>query len=801
MSAAPETLEDISVTIEINGETVKARRGDMLIEAADEAGVSIPRFCYHKKLSIAASCRMCLVEVDKVPKPLPACATPVTEGMKVFTSSHKAIEAQQGVMEFLLVNHPLDCPICDQGGECELQELSVGYGGTHSGFAEEKRVVGDKNIGSLISTEMTRCIHCTRCVRFGDEIAGVRELGAVGRGENLSIGTYIQKSLQSEMSGNVIDLCPVGALTSKPFRYTARAWEMSDAPSIAPHDCAGSAINVKVRRDQVMRVDPRENERINEVWLSDRDRFSYEALNGDDRLTVPMVKEDGYWQESDWSTALEAAVKGIQAAADARIGALVSPSATIEEMYLLQKLMRGLGSSNIDHRLRQLDFSTQADDPALPWLGEAIASLDNSSAALLIGSYLRKEQPIINHRLRTAARNGASVMVVNSVDYEFNYPLKEKVIASPAEMEHALAAIAKAAIAQSGKSAPDDLTALIEPVQVEAVHENIVQTLSNGQQSSVLLGSLALLHPAYSTLRALANVIADHTAASLGYLTAGANSAGAVIAGAQPHRGVAAAKVTAGLNAIEMMAQPQEAYLLHGIEPELDCANAATTLAALKKGFVVSMTPFVSDAMKAYADVLLPVSAHTETSGTFVNVEGKWQSFAGAVAPKGEARPAWKVLRVLGNLLKQPGFEYISSEEVRDELAAAAASLKPSNKMNWRAPAKLSTPETTVTRITDVPAYAVDSMVRRGESLQSTDERSLATAYLCAATAADNDLQDANVVSITQGCTKVTVPLVIDEGVEKGCLLLATGLSETAGMDLENTTIDLAQAELDKVGS
>jgi len=803
MSAAPETLEDISVNIEINGETVKARRGDMLIEAADDAGISIPRFCYHKKLSIAANCRMCLVEVDKVPKPLPACATPVTEGMKVFTTSHKALEAQQGVMEFLLVNHPLDCPICDQGGECELQEISVGYGGMQaSQYGEEKRVVGDKDIGTLISTEMTRCIHCTRCVRFGDEIAGVRELGAVGRGESLSIGTYIQKSLKSEMSGNVIDLCPVGALTSKPFRYTARAWEMTEASSISPHDCAGSSTNVKVRRDQVMRIDPRENEAINEVWLSDRDRFSYEALNGDDRLTVPMIKKDGYWQETDWSTALEAAVKGIQAASAGKIGALVSPSATIEEMYLLQKLMRGLGSSNIDSRLRQLDFSAQDSDPSLPWLGEAIASLDNTSAALLIGSYLRKEQPIINHRLRTAARNGASVMVVNPVDYDFNYSIKEKVIASPAGMEHALAAIAKAAIAESGKAVAEGLKALIDSAKVEAVHKNIAATLSAGKQSTVLLGTLSTLHPAFSTLRMLANVIAEHTGASIGYLSAGANSAGAVIAGAQPHRGVAAeAQPNAGLNAADMIAQKQDAYVLQGVEPELDCANGASATDALKRSFVVSLSPFVSDAMKEYADVLLPISAHTETSGTYVNVEGNWQSFTGSVAPKGEARPAWKVLRVFGNLFKQPGFEYISSDEVRDELAAAAVSLKPSNEMVWRCPEKLSELESGITRIADVPGYAVDSIVRRAISLQSADDRLIATAYLSAETAADNGLQDAAAVSVTQSGVTVTVPLTIDERVAKGCLLLATGLGETAGMDLGNTTIDLAQAELDKVGS
>jgi len=802
MSAATETLEDIMVNIEINGEAVKARRGDMLIEAADSAGVSIPRFCYHKKLSIAASCRMCLVEVDKVPKPLPACATPVTEGMKVFTSSPKAIEAQQGVMEFLLVNHPLDCPICDQGGECELQEYSVGYGSAHSAFGEEKRVVGDKNIGPLISTEMTRCIHCTRCVRFGDEIAGVRELGATGRGENLSIGTYIEKSLRSEMSGNVIDLCPVGALTSKPFRYTARAWEMNEQPSIAPHDCAGSAINVKIRRDQVMRVDPRENERINEVWLSDRDRFSYEGLNSEDRLTVPMVKQDGYWQETDWSSALEAAVNGIQSASANKLGSLVSPSATVEEMYLLQKLLRGLGSSNIDHRLRQIDFSGQDGDPPMPWLGEAIESLDNTSAALLIGSYLRKEQPIINHRLRTAARNGASVMVVNSVDYEFNYPLKARLIESPAGMEHALAAIARAAIKQSGKESPKELASLLHKVKVEDQHKAIAETLSSGKQSTVLLGTLATLHPAYATLRSLASVIAEHTGASLGYLTAGANSAGAVIAGAQPHRTTGGkADANAGINAAEMMKQPLGGYILHGVEPELDCADGASAVAALNDSFVVSLTPYVTETMKQYADVLLPVSAFTETSGTFINVEGVWQSFNGSVAPKGEARPAWKVLRVLGNLFKQDGFDYISSEEVRDEVAATAASLKPSNEMAWQCPVGLSEPESGVTRIADVPLYNIDSIVRRATSLQNADQSSVATASISAETAAEQGLEGATAVSVTQGNQQVTIPLVIDARVAKGCLLLATGLSETAGIDLSNITIDLAQAELDKVGS
>ncbi|HHH35636.1 MAG TPA: NADH dehydrogenase (quinone) subunit G, partial [Gammaproteobacteria bacterium] len=448
MSATVDDIQQDLLNIEIDGRPLKARRGQMVIEVADAAGIDIPRFCYHKKLSIAANCRMCLVEVEKVPKPLPACATPVTEGMKVYTRSPRAIEAQRGTMEFLLINHPLDCPICDQGGECDLQEISIGYGRDHSEYGETKRVVPDKDIGPLIATEMTRCIHCTRCVRFGDEIAGVRELGATGRGENTRIGTYIEKAVSSELSGNVIDLCPVGALTSKPFRFTARAWEMEDRDSIAAHDCIGSNLRVKVRRGEVMRVDPRENEEVNECWLSDRDRFSYQGVNSSERLAQPMIRRDGQWETVDWSTALEFTARGLREVVareggDA-LGALVSPNATLEEMYLLQKLVRGLGSPHVDHRLRQQDYAADDHMPLFPSLGVALADLERLDAALLVGSHVRKEQPLAALRLRKAALAGGAVMFINPVAYEFNFPVHSNVAGSPAAMECHLAGVAKA---------------------------------------------------------------------------------------------------------------------------------------------------------------------------------------------------------------------------------------------------------------------------------------------------------------------------------------------------------------------
>ena len=724
------------VNIEIDGKRVQAKDGSMVIEAADDAGIPIPRFCYHKKLSIAANCRMCLVEVDKAAKPLPACATPVTEGMRVYTKSPRALDAQKGVMEFLLINHPLDCPICDQGGECDLQEMALGYGASNSRFMEKKRVVKDKDIGPLISTEMTRCIHCTRCVRFGQEVAGVKELGATGRGEHMEIGTYVEKAMASELSGNVIDLCPVGALTSKPFRYTARVWELAQRDTIAPHDCVGSHLSVDVRGNKVMRFLPRENEEINETWISDRDRFSYAGLNSDERLRAPMIKKDGKWHEVDWTTAFEFMVAGLKPILTrygaTQLGALISPIATVEEMYLAQKLVRALGGDNIDHRLRQQDFSDQDIAPLYPWLGQGIADLEKLDTALLIGSNVRKEQPIVGLRLRKAALHGASIMFVNAQRHDFNFPVKAQLTSGVAGMEHDLAALVKALLRITGASASlftgvsalQGLEALLANVTVTDAHADVAKRLHQSTRPTVLLGNQALAHPALSTLRALAGVIAQLSNAVLGYLPESGNSVGGWLAGALPHRGPAG-KMSAsqGLDASAMLDAGLKSYLLMGIEPEFDCANPETAMEALADAdFVALLTVYKTDAMQQYADVLLPIAPFTETSGTLINAEGKWQSFAGVVAPLGEARPAWKVLRVIGNLFDLPGFEYMSSEDVRGEVRALVEatpeSAKADNTTPWRCPEALNTDATL--RITAAPIYVVDAIVRRCDALQQT---------------------------------------------------------------------------------
>ena len=788
MSTSVDTVrKDISrnedtVKIEIDGRTIHARRGEMLIEAADEAGINIPRFCYHKKLSIAANCRMCLVEVEKVPKPLPACATPVTEGMKVFTRSPRAIEAQRGTMEFLLINHPLDCPICDQGGECELQEISIGFGSDHSVFDENKRVVPDKNLGPLISTEMTRCIHCTRCVRFGDEIAGMRELGATGRGERTRIGTYIEKTIDSEMSGNVIDLCPVGALTSKPFRFTARAWEMTHRPSIAAHDCVGSNLDLLIRRNEVMRVDPRENEQINEVWLSDRDRFSYEALNSPDRLQRPMIRKEGQWRETDWNTALEFTVNGLQKTIDengaGQFGALISPSATLEEQALLAKLVRGLGSHNIDHRLHQQDFSDQQHDTAYPWLGQAIAAIEGQDAILLIGSNIQKDQPILGHRVRKAAVSGAATMVINAVDYPFNFPVREKCIAAPMQMVADLAAIVSAAQEQQGQTPTSELKALQGSVTANEVHKRIAANLINGNASSVIIGTQALMHPAYAQLQNLAAMLADITNSNLGTLSLGSNSAGACLAGCLPHRDVAGGhQEQCGLNARSMFEESLKGYLLMNIEPERDCCDPVTALNALNNAdFVVSLSMYRSQTLEGYADVILPVVPFTETSGTFINVEGKWQDFAAVVAPQGEARPAWKVLRVLGNLFDVAGFEYVSSDQIRQEMEQACRALVIDKKRSVHLnPAPVSIAG--LVRIADLPIYAVDPIVRRASSLQLTaDARGLAV-VINSAEAKRISVEGAAEVEVSQGADTIRLPLYIDDLLPNGCVRVDCGLA------------------------
>lgn len=720
------------ITIEVNGVPLKARKGQMIMQVTDPAGIYIPRFCYHEKLSVAANCRMCLVEVEKAPKPLPACATPVADGMKVFTRSPKAISAQKATMEFLLINHPLDCPICDQGGECELQDLAMGFGRDLSRFTERKRVVKDKNLGPLISTDMTRCIHCTRCVRFGEEIAGIQELGTTGRGEHMEIGTYIERSVDHELSGNVIDLCPVGALNSKPYRYQARSWEMIQQATVAPHDCAGSNIYAHVLRGKLMRVVPRPNESINETWISDRDRFSYEGVYSEDRLQRPMMKVDGAWEQCDWEVALQAAGEGLRKIVELhgaeQLGALISPSATLEELYLLARFTRGLGSNNIDHRLRRQDFRDQEHDPVFPWLGLRIPDLEKQRAMLVVGSNLRAEVPILAHRVRKAALAGSQVMLLNQSAYDYLFPVSESLTAKPGAMVAALAGIVKAAAEEAQKPMPENVAPLVSVASVQSQHRAIAKNLIEAEPGLIVLGQIAMGHAAFSELRALANALADLCHGHLGFIPDGANAAGACLAGALPHRRLGGRPVEKpGLTVKEMLKRELAGYILFGVEPEFDCGNAAGALSALDGAeYVIALTPFVTRTTMDYADLLLPIGTFAETSGTFVNAEGTSQSFSGLVKPVHEARPGWKVLRVLGNLAGLEGFEYLSSEDVKKELLAALGEVQTNNR---RVAAALpGAVDGDAQDVHETSLYAIDAVVRRAPALQKTRQAKLAAA-------------------------------------------------------------------------
>ncbi len=724
--AAPPADPNV-VNVEVNGVPLKARKGQMIIEVTDGAEIYVPRVCYHPKLTIAANCRMCLVEVEKAPKPLPACATPVAEGMKIFTRSKRAISAQKATMEFLLINHPLDCPICDQGGECELQDLAMGFGRDVSRYTERKRIVKDKNIGPLVSTDMTRCIHCTRCVRFGAEITGVQELGANFRSDRSEIGTYIEKSVDHELSGNIIDLCPVGALNNKPYRYSARAWEMVAKPLVSPHDCAGSNLYAHVLRGVVRRVVPRENEAINESWLADRDRFSCHGIYSADRLHKPHVKRDGSWVEVAWQDALAAAVGALRKATDgggaSGLGTLVSPSATLEEAYLLQRITRYLGSDNIDYRLRQRDFRDQGSDPRAPLLGCSIAELDTRQGILVVGSNLRMEVPIVAHRVRKAAAKGASVAFVNPAVYEYHFKTAAYVTAAPDALVTQLAAVLAAAASAAGMSVPAHLAQAVEGVAIEDTHRAAAQALAR-KPSLVLLGQIAQRHPQYADLRALAAGLAAMTGAALGYLSEGANSAGAALAGATPHRGPGGRSVArGGFDARAMLETPRNAYLLFGIEPSKDLAEGSEALQALRSAAVVAFTPFASDELLEVADVLLPIGTFAETAGTFVSAEGRWQSFDAAAELVGEARPGWRVLRVLGNELELPNCEYRTPSDITADLereigAARGLSAADTLYQGSFAPGRHVVPVDGSNL--DVPIYAIDTLVRRSLPLQET---------------------------------------------------------------------------------
>jgi len=769
------------ITIEIDGRSCEATPGETIIAVADREGIPIPRFCYHKKLSVASNCRMCLVEAEQggrpFPKPAHACGTPVAEGMRVRTRSPLALEAQRGTMEFLLINHPLDCPICDQGGECELQDVAVGYGGDVSRYSERKRVVQDEDLGPLIATDMTRCIHCTRCVRFGAEIAGIRELGATGRGEDMRIGTYVAHTIAHELSGNIIDLCPVGALTSKPFRFTARSWELTQAEGIAPHDAVGSNICFHIRGNRVMRVHPKDNEAVNETWISDRDRFSYQGLNTDDRLLQPMVKKDGQWRTVDWQEALALVAAGLKDAGGEELAALVSPTATLEEMYLLQKIVRGLGGNNIDTRLRQQDFRGDTTDAPLPWLGVPIAELEQQRGLLLIGTDIRQEQPLLAHRIRKAVLAGAQIALVNPLRLSLTFPSTQHV-GHPAEMLKDLAAIAKA-LGESGQGPLADLIAAVEP---EDSHKETARQLrSAGEQGSglILLGALAAAHPDYCLLQALAQVIAESTKASLGYLPTAANSLGAHLAGALPHRlpGAQASR-TVGMSAAAMLENPRTAYLLWGIEPAYDLGNPAQAMKVLDQAkLVIACVTHRDPALEQTADILLPIAAFAETSGTLVNAGASWQSFRGAVAPPGAARPGWKLLRVLGNLLDLSDFGQISSTDVLTELEGLCDDRKPSDQPRTNREVEPQMIEPGLTRIGNLPIYAGDALVRRAPALQQTPSVGKFGAFLNPSEASAMSLVEGDSVEVRQNGFSAKTQVSLDDAVPAGCVRIPAGVA------------------------
>ena len=773
-------MSDDQISIEVDGQALAARKGQMLMEVTDEAGIYIPRFCYHKKLSVAANCRMCLVEVEKAPKAMPACATPVQDGMRVMTQSDKAKLAQRATMEFLLINHPLDCPICDQGGECELQDLALGFGGDISQYQERKRIIRDENLGPLIATDMTRCIHCTRCVRFGEEVAGYRELGAVGRGEHMQIGTYVGKTVEHELSGNVIDLCPVGALTAKPSRYTARPWELQSYPAVSPHDAVGANLYAHVRGGRLMRVVPRDNEAVNETWIADRDRFSYRGLYSEDRLTTPMLWRDGDWEETDWETALEAAIEILNRVPAQELGILASPHATVEELYLLRRLADGIGCPNIDHRLRQADFADQARDPVFPWLGQSLADLEGLGAAVVVGSNLRKELPLVHHRLRKAAHAGARISVINPADFNFRMPLAEQVVER--DLVGQLAALAAAVAQSTAVDMPASLATVMQGAAPSDAHRRMAADLGGQGARTLLLGQIAEDHPHFSVCRALAGYIAEASGARLGYLPAGANAVGAWLAGAVPHRGFGGRPLeAAGRHAGEMLAQPMGGYLLFGVEPELDAYIGARALSAIEGAQgVLAITPYFSPAIQQYAHVVLPVGAFTETSGTYVNVEGRWQSFAGSSAPLGESRPAWKVLRVMGNLLNLAGFEYVSSEDVLSEARAVIGEAAGDNRLALSGELEPPAPLPRWWRLGEVPIYAGDPLVRRSAPLQATpDAKRARKVYLHPSDAEALGVMDADQVTVKQGEGRATLALALDPGLARGCVRLAAGIPET----------------------
>lgn len=770
-------------TIEIDGKTFEVENGKMIIEVADEAGIYIPRFCYHKKLSVAANCRMCLVEVENGRKPVPACATPITNGMKVFTKSEQALHSQKVVMEFLLINHPLDCPICDQGGECELQDISMGFGQDESEYTDSKRSVDDDDLGALISTEMTRCIHCTRCVRFGEEVAGVRELGATGRGENMQIGTYVKHSMTSEVSGNIIDLCPVGALTSKPYRFTARAWELTQHDGVAPHDCLGSNVYLHTRNNTLMRAVPKENETINEMWLSDRDRFSYLGLKSEYRASKPQIKRNGQWETVDWETALKFTAEGmsrvIKQNGPEQMAAFASSSSTLEELYLLQKLMRELGVNNLDHRLHQTDFRDQSNQATTPTSSLPYAEIENQSSILLIGCNIDREVPLAGVRVRKAFRNGAKIYAINPVDFEYRFELSERIVLSPLEMPMQLARLALA-LAPDINKLPEEVQKLLIGLEVDKVTKHLAKGLKK-ENVCIITGAICENHPDASLLRTLVALIQQLTDASIIRLTNGSNTLGACVAGMLPHRTAAGKNVSEpGLDVQAALNAKLKGYLLMAVEPGFDFANPyGARQSMLAAEFVVMMSAYHHESMQDYADVILPIAPYAETSGTYINIDNTWQTVKGAMSPHGEARPAWKILRVLGNLLHCTDFDYTSTEDILSEVKSVCA-MTMEHEYTPYYPESLPVLNQSLVRVGEWPLYRIDAIVRNAKELQFCAASETACIRINPSTADRLKLDE--IATVSQGDIEITLPLKRDERIAADVVWVANAIPETVDL-------------------
>ena len=770
-----------TINIEIDDKKIAAEPGEMLIEVADRAGSYIPRFCYHKKLSIAANCRMCLVEVENAPKTLPACATPVADGMKAFTRSQATLKSQKAVMEFLLVNHPLDCPVCDQGGECELQDLSLGFGADTSDFADNKRAVTDEDLGPLVATEMTRCIHCTRCVRFCDEIAGSQQMGAFGRGNNMSIGTFLTQGLKNELSGNVIDLCPVGALTSKPFRFSGRSWEFKQHSSIAPHDSVGSNVYVHTQDknytagSRLMRVLPKENESINETWISDRDRFSYSGVYAADRLDKPMLKRNGKWVKVSWQSALTYMADTLMSIKKSNksddIGILAHPSSTTEEFFMLQTIAQHLGCSNIDHRVTTGCFEDQDSFGLYPQLNMNIGS---AKAVFLVGSFAREEQPILCHKLRMAAKNGTKIFVLNSYNYDFACDIVQNVVVPSGEMASSLAALNDIIAGKSGVDATAEIKAL--GAELKACADGL----------AVIAGEQVESHMGGGIIRGLLAAIAAK--GSFSQITRGANSQGAWISGAIPHRGAFNKTKKQGLDAAAMLAGKLACYILHGIEPEADCLDPAGAIASLTAAdFVVVCNPFVTATMKSYANIILPIATFAETAGSYINCEGKMQQFRPALEPVAESKPAWKVYRVLAELLGVPGADFESCHDITQHIVK---NMPKPVAQSWQAVTAVEA-NSGSHRIGHWPAMCIDPLVRRSEALQATLEQNVGYVKLNSAFAKAKNIAEGQKITLEQSEYRGKYICIYDDNIAGEDIWLATGLVGKNNLGCASGTIKI----------